>query len=58
MSYVLIAVIVMINGQEGNQEISMQREVVAHYSSVYTCRSARDRLQPKMPRYALTCEKR
>ena len=44
MNYVLIAVIVMINGQEGNQEISMQREVVAHYSSVYTCRSARDRL--------------
>ena len=58
MKAVLIAVIVMINGEEGNQEISMKREVVAQYSSVYLCRSERDRLQPKMPRYALTCEKR
>jgi len=58
MKAVLIAVIVMINGEEGNQEISMKREVVAQYSSVYLCRNERDRLQPKMPRYALTCEKR
>ena len=58
MKVVLIAVIIMINGEEGNQEISMKREVVAQYSSVYRCRSERERLQSKMPRYALTCEER
>ena len=58
MTYVLIAIVIIINGQEGSQEIIMQREMVAQYASVYQCRAARDRLQPKMPRYALTCEKR
>jgi len=58
MNYVLIAIVIIINGQEGNQEIEVRREMVAQYASVYQCRSERDRLQSKMPRYALTCEKR